>query len=112
MSEIQVHVCKHLGIAAERKKRDYDTRISSHTYSFGKLVYYFDSSRKIGLSPKIRRQPWKGPFVISKKLSDLLFEITDQRIVHHDRLKPYHSNMIPDWVPSVRKSILLNDFDK
>ena len=112
MSEIQVYVRKHLGIAAERQKRDYDSRISSNTYSVGDLVYYLDSSRKIGFSPKLRSQPWKGPFVVSKKFSDLLFEITGQqkskvRVVHHDRLKPYHSNLIPDWVPSVRKSILI-----
>ena len=112
MSEIQVYVRKHLGIAAERQKRNYDSRISSNTYSVGDLVYYLDSSRKIGFSPKLRSQPWKGPFVVSKKFSDLLFEITGQqkskvRVVHHDRLKPYHSNLIPDWVPSVRKSILI-----
>ena len=112
MSEIQVYVRKHLGIAAERQKRDYDSRISSNTYSVGDLVYYLDSSRKIAFSPKLRSQPWKGPFVVSKKFSDLLFEITGQqkskvRVVHHDRLKPYHSNLIPDWVPSVRKSILI-----
>ena len=71
MSEIQVYVRKHLEIAAERQKRDYDTRISFNTYSVGDLVYYMDSRWKIGLSPKLRSQPWKGPFVISKKFSDL-----------------------------------------
>ena len=76
ISEIQVYVRKHLGIAAERQKRDYDTRISSNTFSVGDLVYCLDSSRKIGRSPKLRSQPWKGPFIISKKM---LFKITGQR---------------------------------
>ena len=58
MSEIQVYVRKHLGIAAETQKRDYDIRISSNTYSVGDLVYYMDSNRKIGLSQKLRSQPW------------------------------------------------------
>ena len=46
-----------------------------------------------------------------KKLSDLLFEFVGQQmpktiIIHLDRLKPYHSGLVPDWVPSVRKSVL------
>ena len=28
------------------------------------------------------------------------------RIVHHDRLKPYHSDLVPDWVPGIRKSVM------
>ena len=75
MSEIQVYVRKHLGVAAEIQKSDYDPRILSNTYSVGDLVYHLDSSQKIGLSPKLSSQPWKGPFVISKKFSVLLFEI-------------------------------------
>lgn len=111
MSDIQEYVRMHLGIAAEKQKRDYDTRVSSKSYAVGDLVYYLDSSRKIGLSPKLRSQPWKGPLVVKKKLSDLLFELVGQqmskaRIVHHDRLKPYHSDLVPDWVPSIRKSVL------
>ena len=79
MSEIQVYVRKHLGIAAERQKRDYDSWISSNTNSVGDFVYYLDSSLKIGFSPKLRSQPWKGPFVVSKKFSDLSFESTGQQ---------------------------------
>ena len=105
-----MYVGKHLVIAAERQKRDYDSRISSNIYSVGDLVYYLDSSQKIGFSLMLRSQPWKGPFVASKKFRDLLFEIMGQqksnvRVVNHDRLKPYHSNLILDWVPSVWKSI-------
>lgn len=108
MYEIQKHVRQHLGIAAEKQKRDHDTRVSLGSYNVGDLVYYLDSSRKIGLSPKLKREPWKGPYVVSKKLSDLLYEISGsqknkRRVMHHDRLKPYLSDSIPDWVPAIQK---------
>ena len=59
------------------------------TYEIGDIVYVLYLARKIGLSPKL--QPaWKGPYVISKVLSPILFEVADKKIfvLHHDRLKP------------------------
>ena len=111
MCEIQQYVREHLGIAAERQKRDYDMRISINSYKVGDLVYYLDSKKKIGLNPKLKREPWKGPFVVMRKISDLLYEISGpteskKRVMHHDRLKPYYCDTIPDWVPAVQKSAL------
>lgn len=111
MTEIQSYVRKHLKVAAERQKRDYDTRASCKTYEVGDLVYYLDSSRKVGLSPKLKREQWKGPFVISRKISDLLYELrwqhkTRTRVIHHDRLKPFQCDTIPDWVPITQKYVM------
>ena len=44
-----------------------------------------------------------------RKISDLLYEISGpteskKRVMHHDRLKPYYCDTIPDWVPAVQKS--------
>ena len=83
-------------------KRDYDTRISTNTYAEGDLVYALDSTRKIGRCKKIDPNIWQGPFIIVKKYSDLLFRVkgkpgSKERVVHHDRLKPYNSKSIPDW---------------
>ena len=44
----------------------------------GDLVYDLDSTRKIGFIPKL--QPaWKGPYVISKVISPILFEVADKK---------------------------------
>ena len=45
---------------------------------------------------------------MSRKFSDLLFEIrgkpgTRMEKVHHDRLKRYHSDSLPDWLTSKSK---------
>ena len=111
MNDIQAYVHSYLGIAAEKQKRDYDSRISVRSYGVGDLVFVYDGSRKVGLNPKLRSQLWKGPFIIKRKMSDLLYELVDHqlsksKLIHHDRLKPYNSDIFPDWVPNVRKSVL------
>ena len=55
---------------AERKKRDYDTRIAINNYSCGDLVYMLDTTKTIGLSPKLKSDVWKGPCIITRKISD------------------------------------------
>ena len=73
-------------------KKDSDSRLSSKT--IGDLVYYHDSTRSVGKSPKLKSDVWKGPCVITRKFSDLLFEIKSHsigksKILNFDRLKPY-----------------------
>ena len=48
-------------------KKDNDPRITSKTYKVGDLVYYHDSTRTVGKSPKLKSDIWKGPFVIVKR---------------------------------------------
>ena len=43
---------EHLASQTQRQKRDYDARLSVNTYRPGDLVYYLDTTRKKGLSPK------------------------------------------------------------
>ena len=82
-------------------KRDNDPRITSKTYKVGNLVYYYDSTRTVGKSPKLKSDIWKGPFVVVKRFSDILFEIKSHtlgksRVLHFDRLKPYTSDSVPE----------------
>ena len=84
-------------------KRNYDTRISQNTYNVDDLVYCLDQTKVKGRCKKIDPRIWKGPFVIGKKYSDLLFEVhgkpgSRSKLVHHDRLKPYRSESLPDWL--------------
>ena len=96
-----------IGKTAERQKRDHDVRLSHNTFELGDLVYCLDLTRKKGLSPKLNPEKWKGPFVVMRKINDLLFVIkqnkSQPKVIHHDRLKPYLSNDLPEWVHRVQE---------
>ena len=66
---------ENIGKAVARQKRTHDARLSVNNYNVGDLVYHLDSTKKKGLSPKLKTSRWVGPCVITRKLSDLIFEI-------------------------------------
>ena len=111
LSEAYELAREYIGKSAERQKRDHDVRVAYNSFECGDLVYCLDTTRKKGLSPKLNSEKWQGPFVVTRKLNDLLFEIRQNRsrmkIVHHDRLKPYLSNDLPQWAPKLREQVLL-----
>ena len=85
-------VRENLKKSVSRMKRDYDTRISQNNHNVGDLVGCLDQTKIKGRCKKIEPQLWRGPFIITKKLSDLLFEIqgkpeTRSKIVHHIELR-------------------------
>ena len=97
-------------------KKDCDPRISAKTYKVGDLVYYRDSTRTVGKSPKLKAEIWKGPCVIVKKLSDLLFELqktaqSKSKILHFDRLKSYTSERVPEMTSKLKENMDLNNKD-
>lgn len=96
-------VRENLKKSVSRMKRDYDTRISQNNYNVGDLVYCLDQTKIKGRCKKIEPQLWRGPCIITKKLSDLLFEIqgkpgTRSKIVH--RIKKFYSKSLPEWIIS------------
>ncbi len=109
---LRVHeLCReHLQKSLERERRDYDTRISINNYEVGDLVYALDSTKTVGKSYKLKSDRWKGPLVIVRKISDLLFEVrgppkTKPKVLHHDRLKPYLSEDRPPWIQTLRDKL-------
>ena len=62
------------------------------------------------MSPKLNPDKWLGPYVVVRKINYLLFVIkqnkSQSKVMHHDRLKPYLSNEIPDWVHKVQEQAL------
>ena len=106
METVHSHVRRHLNVSSRRQKKDHDTRISLHNYKTGDLVYCFDSTKVKGKSPKLKCDMWKGPFIITDKMSDLLFKIwkpkSKVKVIHHDRLKYYTSDVIPEWVKKTK----------
>ncbi|KAL5015456.1 hypothetical protein ScPMuIL_009726 [Solemya velum] len=97
--------------SAETQKCTYDLRKNEKTYNVGDLVYVIDSSRTSGRSPKLQPQ-WKGPYVVSKVVSPVLYEIADQRnrkVLHHDRLKSCSLESVPGWVSRLRRNLASKD---
>jgi hypothetical protein len=104
------HVREHLQKAQTTQKRNYDSRMAVNNYAVGSMVYVLDSTRTVGLSPKLSSDKWKGPQLITRKISELLFEIKSTvksrtKIIHHNRLKPYHGDEVPDWISKWRSSV-------
>ena len=80
-----------------RQKRDYDLRkLKEIAYSPGDLVWKLYQVRKKGRSFKLE-SPRKGPFLIIKAQPPLyhLFDQKGKSVIHHDKLTPYLSDVIP-----------------
>ncbi|XP_057691272.1 uncharacterized protein LOC130915330 [Corythoichthys intestinalis] len=112
LNEVHSLAREHLRTAQARQKKMHDLRAKEHSYNVGDLVFLKDDTKKKGMSPKL--QPiWKGPLIVAARRGPVLYEIQGPKrsiIIHHDRLKPYNSDVIPVWV-SRQRSILLQRQD-
>jgi len=72
-----------------------DIKEPTSPFEVNDLVYLFPLATKPGLTQKFRN-PWKGPYQITKNISNLNYEIADQRnkksVVHQNRLKKAYSS--------------------
>ena len=86
------------------QKKYYDRASHLVPYKEGDAVLVKDFSPKIRGERKLADK-WVGPYFILDTLSDVLFRLIDRpenepRVLHHDRLKPYHvrADMDVSWV--------------
>ena len=52
------------------------------------------------------QKPWEGPLVVMKCLGGSVYRLSDKKkaqVLHHDRLKPYNSEFIPQWARKLSK---------
>lgn len=94
--------------AAQHQKSNYDVKLATNTYKPGDVVWFLDESRTPKKCPKLQNL-WQGPNIVIAKTSDLNYKILfnkkgKQRLVHHNKLKPYLGNK-PNWVKSLSKNI-------
>lgn len=71
-------------------------------------MYVKDDTKTKRLSPK-RQVPWKGPLIVSACRGSVLYEIQVLKcnmILHHDRLIPYDSEVVPSWIKRQRSKVL------
>ncbi|KAK3095582.1 hypothetical protein FSP39_016324 [Pinctada imbricata] len=92
---------KRIKYASDVQKRHYDHKVHENSYKERDLVWYFDPLYKQGKNKKLSK-PWKGPFVVTKKINDVIYKIqlnqkAKPKIVHHDRLKLYMGDQKCSW---------------
>ena len=95
---------EHLELSSQAMKRNYDHKSNFKPFVEGDCVWLFNLVRKKGRSSKLQC-PWKGPDIITKCLSDVVFRIqerpnTKPNVVHYNRLKQYTGENKPTWFTS------------
>ena len=98
---------KHLKSAVQRQKQGYDARKSFHRYGAGDLVWYATQKGQLHLTPKLRRT-FEGPYVVLKRVNDLLYLVQfnrngDQKVINHNKLKPYRGEKTLSWAKAAVK---------
>ena len=96
--------------SSDQQKRSYDFRKNVEVYQIGDTVFLHSTARKPGTSSKFHL-PWSGPFLVVKKISDLVYGIqrsskADIKYVHHDRLKPARVKL-DDWTVSSAADVVV-----
>lgn len=93
MSTIHEHARDFTKEASQRQKNYFDRNVRETNYEVGELVRR--SQPKVGKGEKLKlSRKWTAPWIIIKRLSDVLFQIQHSRqsktvIVHADNIKPY-----------------------
>ena len=99
---IHEHARKHLKKQSQYQQDRYNTNISQTPYEVGDIILQLNETRTHNKCQKLQNL-WQGPYIITKKLSDLNFEIQinqkgSRKILHHDKLKRFYSEQLPKWV--------------
>ncbi|GFY29137.1 retrovirus-related Pol polyprotein from transposon 412 [Trichonephila clavipes] len=79
MDEIHHLDRERIGMASEKMKTRYDTRVTGHDFHEGDKVWLWNPKRCKGLSPKLQTN-WEGPYTVLKRLNDVVARI--QRSPH------------------------------
>jgi transposase InsO family protein len=93
---------KHLGQAAERRKREYDLHVRDKQFKQGQWVYWFYPRRYKGRSPKWARQ-YTGPYLITRVIPPCNYVIQKSSrsrpiVTHTDKLKACLGDTPKSWL--------------
>ena len=99
---------KRLDVCAKRQKDYYDSQLQINKYKEGDVVWYLQVKRKEVVCPKLI-PPYTSPFLIKKKLSEqnYLVQFSEEgreKVVHHDKLKPFKGLTMPRWIQNQREA--------
>ncbi|GFU41615.1 retrovirus-related Pol polyprotein from transposon 412 [Trichonephila clavipes] len=87
---------ERINLRTEKMKTRYDTKATGHQFKEGDKVWFYNPTRRRGLSPKLQSH-WDGPYTILKIINDVVIRIrkstnSKPRVVHYDRLAPYYGH--------------------
>ena len=73
------------------RQHNYNNRLKENHFHPGSVVYYLNPVK--GKSPKESFLKWTGPYVVTKKLSEAVYQIrlnqgSNPITINHDHLKP------------------------
>jgi transposase InsO family protein len=91
---------KKLETSLTNMKRDYDVKVFEKQYKVGDPVYILDTATIKGKCRKLM-SPWKGPGVISKKITPYVYQVKLRNsviVINHDRIKPCKNAKLPAWI--------------
>ena len=92
-------VRKQLIKAREYQKKYYDKKAKLQRFRIGDKVYLHNTANKIGISPKLTKLNWKGPYRVLEKKSDLTYRIRQstlrEEVVNVNRLKLAVERILP-----------------
>ena len=100
---------KNIGKSAVRQKDRYDVKVYQTPYEVGDYIWYLAETCRPGRCPKLNRD-FEGPYVITKKLNPLDFQIQVDRFgtskpVHHDKIQKYRGDNPPAWAVKVSNRV-------
>ena len=87
---------EHLGVAADRRKQEYDLKVKPRSFEIGEKVWYLYPRRYTAKSPKWQRH-YTGPYQVVKVLPPADYVIQKSKrsepfVVHADKLKHCYSD--------------------
>ncbi|GFX74183.1 retrovirus-related Pol polyprotein from transposon 412 [Trichonephila clavipes] len=87
---------ERINLRTEKMKTRYDTKATGHQFKEGDKVWFYNPTRRKGLSPKLPSH-WDGPYTILKIINDVVIRIrkstnSKPRVIHYDRLAPYYGH--------------------
>jgi hypothetical protein len=93
---------KHLQVAAQMRKRNYDVKVRTKSFEVGQWVWYYYPRRFQRKSPKWQKM-YTGPYLIVKAIAPVNFAIQKSShskviVVHADKLKRCFSATPESWL--------------
>ncbi len=98
---------EHLKQQANQHRECADARKLLTLYATGDLVWYLSETGQMSVAPKLR-VPYQGPVLVLRQIFPLnyliqLDEEGTQRLVRHDRLRPYEGLHMLPWARAALK---------
>ncbi|GFX63473.1 retrovirus-related Pol polyprotein from transposon 412 [Trichonephila clavipes] len=73
-------------------KTRYDTKATGHQFKESDKVWFYNPTRRKGLSPKLQSH-WDGPYTILKIINDAVIRIHNTKVIGQDALQKFKEEL-------------------